>query len=143
MGFFFFVFVSFSLCFSVDAIVCIDACFTQKRRKNQGGAWNMPLKHPDTVFGPCNEVDEMESVVENARQRPQRSYSHQNASHASSSTSLDYEPGMQVPTAVLDECNNSFTAADANRVKASTQFFADTELMALLCPMIMCFGLSI
>jgi len=67
VGFFFLVFVSFSLGFSVDAIVCIDACFTQKRRKNQGGAWNMPLKHPATVFVSCDEVDEMQSVVENAR----------------------------------------------------------------------------
>ena len=45
---------------------------------------------------------------------------------------MNYEPGMHVPTAV-DECNNSFTAADSSRVKASTQFFADTGVMALLC----------
>ncbi|KAF8871853.1 hypothetical protein CPB84DRAFT_1854767 [Gymnopilus junonius] len=44
-----------------------------------------------------------------------------------------YEPGMKVPSATLDECHESFIAADSNRVKASTQFFTDTGLMALLC----------
>jgi hypothetical protein len=34
---------------------------------------------------------------------------------------------------VLDGCEASFTAADAAREKASTQFFDDTALMALLC----------
>ena len=45
----------------------------------------------------------------------------------------DYEPGLRVPTTVLDECHNLFLAAYSNRVKASTTFFADTGLMALLC----------
>ena len=45
----------------------------------------------------------------------------------------DYEPGMRIPSSVLNGCNDSFVAADANRVKASTLFFADTGLMALLC----------
>ncbi|KAI6167670.1 hypothetical protein EDD17DRAFT_1773287 [Pisolithus thermaeus] len=34
---------------------------------------------------------------------------------------------------VLDGCGDSFHAADENRKKASTNFFADTGLMALLC----------
>ena len=45
----------------------------------------------------------------------------------------DFEPGLRVPTVVLDACNDSFVAADSNRVKASTSFFSDTGLMALLC----------
>jgi len=45
----------------------------------------------------------------------------------------DFEPGMQVPAAVLDGCNDSFVAADERRIKASTLFFADTGLMALIC----------
>ena len=43
------------------------------------------------------------------------------------------EPGLKVPNSVLDGCNDSFKAADERRQKASTQFFADTGLMALLC----------
>ena len=34
---------------------------------------------------------------------------------------------------VLNKCNDSFVAADKKRVKASTQFFSDTALMAMLC----------
>jgi hypothetical protein len=34
---------------------------------------------------------------------------------------------------VLDDCEGSFKAADEKREKASSQFFADTGLMGLLC----------
>ena len=44
-----------------------------------------------------------------------------------------FEDGMKVPTSVLNDCGDSFKAADEKREKASMQFFADTGLMALLC----------
>ncbi|KAG2159205.1 uncharacterized protein EDB93DRAFT_1237430 [Suillus bovinus] len=40
---------------------------------------------------------------------------------------------MRVPTSALDGCSESFFAADEKREKASTQFFADTGVMAMLC----------
>ncbi|KIO07660.1 hypothetical protein M404DRAFT_135684 [Pisolithus tinctorius Marx 270] len=40
---------------------------------------------------------------------------------------------MRVPISVLDGCGDSFHAADEKCEKASTCFFADTGLMALLC----------
>ena len=40
--------------------------------------------------------------------------------------------GMKVPTSILDGCGDSFCAADEKQQKASTHFFADTGLMALL-----------
>jgi hypothetical protein len=43
------------------------------------------------------------------------------------------EEGMCVPVSVLDGCGQLFIAADEMREKASTQFFTDTGLMALLC----------
>ena len=43
------------------------------------------------------------------------------------------QTSQKVPDAVLDECESSFKAADERRQKASTRFFADTGLMALLC----------
>ncbi|KAG6912111.1 hypothetical protein DXG01_000543, partial [Tephrocybe rancida] len=43
------------------------------------------------------------------------------------------EGGLHVPNSVLDGCESGFTAADERRAKASTQFFDDTALMALLC----------
>lgn len=44
-----------------------------------------------------------------------------------------YEYSLKVPRSVLDACEASFTAADQKREKASTQFYDDTALMALLC----------
>lgn len=44
-----------------------------------------------------------------------------------------FEGTLKVPASVLDGCGESFTAADERRKKASTQFFSDTGLMALLC----------
>jgi hypothetical protein len=44
-----------------------------------------------------------------------------------------YENGMRIPVSVLDGCNESFVAADEKREKASTRFFADTGVMALVC----------
>jgi Kyakuja-Dileera-Zisupton transposase len=43
------------------------------------------------------------------------------------------EPGMNVPNSILDTCGNSFITADGDHIKASTQWFDDTGLMALLC----------
>lgn len=43
------------------------------------------------------------------------------------------EPGMSLPSSVLDDCGDSFVAADEKREKASTQFFSDTGIMAFLC----------
>lgn len=43
------------------------------------------------------------------------------------------EDGIQVPNSVLDSCGESFVAADEKREKASTSYFSDTGLMALLC----------
>lgn len=43
------------------------------------------------------------------------------------------EDGLVVPNSVLDGCQESFTAADEKREKASTQFFKDTGIMAMLC----------
>ncbi|KAH7903116.1 hypothetical protein BJ138DRAFT_1138790 [Hygrophoropsis aurantiaca] len=45
----------------------------------------------------------------------------------------EYEDGMRIPVLVLDGCGASFLAADEKREKASTWFFADTGLMAMLC----------
>src|SRR5438876_98836 len=40
---------------------------------------------------------------------------------------------VAVLAAVLDKCQKSFKAANKHRQKASTKFFANTGLMALLC----------
>ena len=50
--------------YSVDSIVCLDACFTQKRHKSQGNSWVPPCQHPKTVFVPVDESEKMEATVE-------------------------------------------------------------------------------
>ncbi|KAI6114657.1 hypothetical protein EV401DRAFT_2058510 [Pisolithus croceorrhizus] len=113
----------------LDCIVCLDACFTQKRTNNpRNSATHDPPNPTSTVFIPESEVKAMEVFI-----GKQRSLApgHHDSSHQLQGDS--FEDGMRVPMSVLDGCGDSFHAADENRKKASTNFFADTGLMALLC----------
>ncbi|KAJ3748151.1 hypothetical protein EV360DRAFT_97769 [Lentinula raphanica] len=56
-----------------------------------------------------------------------------NTSAVGGATEDGYEPSLQVPNSVLDACQQSFTAADGSREKATVQFFDSTALMAMLC----------
>lgn len=112
-----------------DIIVCIDACFTQKRSTNPRGAAGYDPPNPTTSFFlPMDDVKMMEDFVERRRRerRPGR------ASRAEPDNDC-YEEGMRIPVSVLNGCGDSFIAADEKREKASTRFFTDTGLMALLC----------
>lgn len=82
-------------------------------------------EHPDTVFIPKEEVKVMEDFINLVRSGE--------AVRSTGDKADEYEGNMRVPASVLNECNDSFIAADEHRQKASTQFFADTGLMALLC----------
>jgi len=105
-----------------DAIACVDVCFNHKRcKKSHDYAEG---SYPAT-FIPKTEVKEMEDEVEGRRTSRKKGHDNQQQD--------GYEGPLQVPTSVLDGCHESFTAADEKRHKASTKFFADTRLMALLC----------
>ena len=122
----------------VDFIVCLDACFKQKSRKAQGKEAPAPRKHPDTAFVSSEDVKAMEDVVNEIRPEPKSSLKGKKSQDSSLQPQKDEnpdlcEPGLKVPNSVLNMCGDSFTAADEKRVKASTQFFSDTGLMALLC----------
>jgi Kyakuja-Dileera-Zisupton transposase len=113
---------------SVDVIVQLDACFKHKRRKGKGMQGDPSHTHPETVFVSKEEVSSMEDFVESVR--PQTT----GDSRTRAAQEPDgFEGPMKVPSSVLDECHESFLAADEKRQKASTQFFSDTGLMALLC----------
>ncbi|KAL6305915.1 hypothetical protein BKA93DRAFT_730537, partial [Sparassis latifolia] len=115
-----------------DVIVCIDACFTQKRRRGKGDGHDHPREAEESVFIPEEEVKKMESYVEQIR--PSRDTGRRRAQPPILADDNDgYEEGLKVPRSVLDGCHESFLAADEKREKASTQFFSDTGLMALLC----------
>lgn len=76
------------------------------------------------------DVKAVEDFTESCRSgHPRQSRHAQNDSTGNDG----FEAGMRVPTSVLNGCNDSFVAADEKRDKASTQFFADTGLVALLC----------
>ncbi|KAL0567595.1 hypothetical protein V5O48_014395 [Marasmius crinis-equi] len=106
-----------------DAIVCIDACFTQKHNKTKS-SWDPPRGHPDTVFMPEEDLQEMEDFVDSVR----------GVNVTKEQDEEDgYDPGLKVPRSALNGCEASFTAADKRRTKSSTQFFDSTALMALMC----------
>ncbi|EIN03444.1 hypothetical protein PUNSTDRAFT_33210, partial [Punctularia strigosozonata HHB-11173 SS5] len=111
-----------------DVIVCLDACFTQKRCATTGR--DPSRRHPASVFLPEAEVLAME------KESPRKRKGHA-APHASIYEDEDQEDRcdgpLKVPNSVLDGCEASFKAADESREKASTRFFDDTALMALMC----------
>ena len=115
-----------------DAIVCVDACFTQKHNQQ---IRDPPRWHPRSVFIPEADAEHMENYVESVR--PARSRNKKKKPNSSTDESSlganGYEGPLRVPTSVLDGCEQSFLAADEQREKASSQFFASTALMAILC----------
>ncbi|KAG6809910.1 hypothetical protein H0H93_015406 [Arthromyces matolae] len=113
-----------------DAIVCIDACFTQKRNRQ---ARDPPLKHPRSVFVPEKDVNAMEKYIESLRPSKTHARKKQNVTGEENEDFYEADGKLRVPKSVLDACESGFTAADDRREKASTQFFDDTALMALLC----------
>ena len=45
------------------------------------------------------------------------------------------EPGMNLPNVTYEACRESFIATDGDRIKASSNYFDSTGVMALLCGM--------
>jgi len=110
----------------LNAFACIDAVFTQKNNKH--ATRDPPREHPKSVFIPESEVRLWEDFV--AEVRPPKAKKDENAQSAKD----DFCEGpLRVPNSVLNACENSFTAADGTRQKASTQFFDSTGLMGMLC----------
>ncbi|KAJ3792714.1 hypothetical protein GGU11DRAFT_818955 [Lentinula aff. detonsa] len=109
-----------------SVIVCLDACFTHKHNKIK--MRDPPRQHPKTVFIPETETKAWEQYVEEVR--PNRA----DWKKVSRGDQEDgFEGPLKVLNSVLDSCEESFTAADENRQKSSTQWFDSTALMGLLC----------
>lgn len=118
--------------YSADFIVSLDACFTQKRNKSTSARdpsyRDTHRAHHDTCFLSETELHDMEKMVAELRGAKPAT-----TTESTEHSDDDTEPGMHLPTSVLNDCNNSFKAADEKREKASTTFFADTGIMALIC----------
>lgn len=98
-------------------IVCLDANFAQKRRKT--AAQDAPVGFAGSRFATAAEVDEMEAEVDLKRKRPARRRA------KGTSAKVDDE--------ILDECEQSFTAAQEKVTKASKNYYSDTGVLAMLC----------
>ncbi|KAJ7713201.1 hypothetical protein DFH07DRAFT_974803 [Mycena maculata] len=112
-----------------DIKVCIDACFTQKKKKSPR---DPPKTHPKTHFVPEQQAAATEAYVDGVRtvKKPKR----RRAAAVEEDEEDGYEhPDLPLPRSVLDGCEASFKAADEKREKASTEFFEDTGIMVLLC----------
>ena len=101
---------------SAQAIVCVDANFSQRRRHSRHPDPVDP--HPDTHFLSVDDVESMKRAVEHARPSDSRP---------------NAKPWATLPDDTLDDCEKAFTAAQGHIVKSSNKIFADTALMALLC----------
>ncbi|KAJ6558869.1 hypothetical protein DFH09DRAFT_1485992 [Mycena vulgaris] len=115
-----------------DIIVCIDACFTQKKKKSPRD----PEKtHPDTRFIPEEQARLTEIYVDGLRGLPEKNKTKRPKPTLQEIDEDDEYEFARLPLlrSVLDACEASFKAADEKREKASTDFFEDTALMGLLC----------
>ncbi|GBE80402.1 hypothetical protein SCP_0301170 [Sparassis crispa] len=131
--------------FAIEAVISRRrwrACWTEQvvhtaggpaeTKRGKGDGHDHPREAEESVFIQEEEVKKMESYVEQIR--PSRDTGRRRAQPPISADDDDgYEEGLKVPRSVLDGCHESFLAADEKREKASTQFFSDTGLMALLC----------
>ncbi|KAF9516807.1 hypothetical protein BS47DRAFT_1390397 [Hydnum rufescens UP504] len=133
----------------LQAIVCIDANFQLKQNqdkdlrkdhKGETGSRDPLIASPQMVLLDQSQVDIMEARVNELQ--PSRSKGRaewkQKADEVDDDTSSPLEDdkveaGLDVPNSVLDRCEKSFIAADGDRIKASTQYFDDTGVMACLC----------
>ncbi|EPQ50190.1 hypothetical protein GLOTRDRAFT_50923 [Gloeophyllum trabeum ATCC 11539] len=115
-----------------DYIVEMDACFSQKRQK---GSHDPKNSHPDTVWLSEDTAAAMEAEVERLRaHNPSGALKKHTGQDKEVADDEDgFEGTLKVPKSALDECDNTFTAADEKRKKASTSLYDDTGIMALNC----------
>ncbi|KAK6974066.1 hypothetical protein R3P38DRAFT_3335886 [Favolaschia claudopus] len=118
----------------VDVKVCGDACFGHKNKKSKKDPFK---RFPKSLFIPEEIAARTEAYVDALRFGRKTTRPRKRAKQREEDPDAvddDYESERQrLPRSVLDACEASFKAADERRVKASTKFFDDTALMALVC----------
>ncbi|KAJ7108362.1 hypothetical protein C8R43DRAFT_1091874 [Mycena crocata] len=113
-----------------DIYVCVDALLHSERNK---AAPDPPKMHPGTHFVSEDLSAKMEAYVDGVRGGRKRARVDVEEGDEDDEEDGYEHADLKLPKSVLDECEASFQAADEKREKASTQFYDDTALMALLC----------
>jgi hypothetical protein len=94
-------------------------------------------KHPDSLFIPKQQTARTEEYVDGVRStssKKERPHIHGVGVYMLDKDKDSYEHAdLLLPRSVLDGREASFKAADEKWEKASTDFFEDTALMALVC----------
>ncbi|KAF8334705.1 uncharacterized protein EI90DRAFT_2914624 [Cantharellus anzutake] len=133
----------------VQVIVCCDANFQLKRIKDQDrwhgmegniGSKDPMFTSPRTVFLSDDFVQSWKNRVETIR--PPKRTSKKRKEQAGEMVDIEHAPNdvddrrelnLPVPNSTYDACSESFIAADGERIKASTDYFANTGVMGILC----------
>jgi hypothetical protein len=112
---------------SGDVLCCIDANFSQKRRRSANR--DPPIHYDNSRFLSNEVVSNMEKYINKLRgaKDPKK------GKKTSKNEHRNVDHFLPVREAILDDCENSFVAAQQNVIKASKNFFDDTGLMAILC----------
>jgi predicted HNH restriction endonuclease len=130
-------------------IVCIDGNFQIKRIRDKDrragyegvtGSHDPPIISPSTIILSREYLEHWEKKVLATRpEQVSRSGRKRKANETTEDDTADpqeadkVEAGLHAPNSTYDACQQSFIAADEDRIKASTQYFEDTGMMALLC----------
>ncbi|KAF9506841.1 hypothetical protein BS47DRAFT_1280706, partial [Hydnum rufescens UP504] len=134
----------------VDAIVCLDANFQLKRQRDldrraghQGetGTQDPFVVSPRTIELSRRDLELWEAKIldlrpekSSARAGQKRKANETVESEAHAVEDEDkVEDDLKMPNSTYTACGESFIAADGDRVKASTQYFSDTGVLAMLC----------
>ncbi|KAF9520230.1 hypothetical protein BS47DRAFT_1357705 [Hydnum rufescens UP504] len=134
----------------VDSIVCIDVNFQLKRQRDldrhvgyQGetGTQDPHITSPRMIELSQEALEAWEQKVQGIRPgrgEPRAGQKHK-AHEAVEREDLQAEEGdkvernLNMPNSTYCACGESFIAADGDRIKALTQYFSDTGILAMLC----------
>ncbi|KAF9515371.1 hypothetical protein BS47DRAFT_1262229, partial [Hydnum rufescens UP504] len=112
-----------------DLIVCIDS------HDGMEGASDPPIFSGNTIFLSREFLQEWEAKVETicSAKGPNVGKKRPHPSTSLADEGDRCEDGLHVPNSALQQCGDSFIAADENCIKASHTRFSNTGLMGLLC----------
>jgi len=137
------------MCNRAQLIVCIDGNFQIKRirdkdrragHEGETGTHDPPIISPSTIILSREYLEHWERRILAMRPvRPSRSGQKRKVNETTEDDAADpqeddrVEAGLRAPNSTYDACQQSFIAADEDRIKASTKYFEDTGMMAMLC----------